>query len=157
MQKISPFLWFEDKAEEAAEFYVALFPDSKIDQVVRYGKEGPGPAGSVMTVDFHLAGEHFTALNGGPVFKFSPAVSFFVHCETQAEVDRYWDAFADGGAPSQCGWIDDKYGVTWQVVPVALIEMMESEDAAKRGRMIEAMMKMGKLVISDLEAAFEGR
>ncbi len=157
MQKITPFLWFADAAEEAARFYVSLFPDSGIDSVVRYGSEGPGPAGSVMTVDFRIGGQRFTALNGGPVYRFSPAVSFVVSCADQAEVDKYWDAFADGGTPSQCGWIDDKFGVTWQVVPRALIEMMESEDAAAKGRMTAAMFTMRKLVIADLKAAFEGR
>jgi predicted 3-demethylubiquinone-9 3-methyltransferase (glyoxalase superfamily) len=157
MQKISPFLWFENRAEEAAEFYVSVFPDSGIDGTARYGEGEPGPAGSVMTVDFHLAGEHFTALNGGPMFKFSPATSFVVSCDSQAEVDRYWDKLCDGGTPSQCGWVDDKFGVTWQIVPKVLLDYMEDTNVARKGRVTQAMFKMGKLIIADLQAAYEGK
>jgi predicted 3-demethylubiquinone-9 3-methyltransferase (glyoxalase superfamily) len=156
MHEITPFLWFDTQAEDAAEYWVSVFPESGIDRVVRYGEAGPGTPGSVMTVSFHLRGNQFTALNGGPVYQFSPATSFVVDCETQDEVDHYWDAFSEGGKPNQCGWIDDRYGVTWQIVPTVLLRLLSDPDAEKAKRVTEAMLRMGKLIIADLEAAAAG-
>lgn len=157
MPKISPFLWFDTQAEEAANFYVSVFPNSKITSVSRYGEGGPGPAGSVMTIGFALDGEAFTGLNGGPHFQFTEAVSFVVHCEDQAEVDHYWEAFTtDGGKAVQCGWAKDKYGLSWQVVPNILLELMGGPDKAKAQRVAAAMMQMVKLDIAGLKAAAEG-
>src|SRR3990170_9009584 len=124
MQKITPFLWFNDQAEEAVNFYVSIFKNSKILDVARYGEAGPGPAGSVMTATFQLEGQEFTALNGGPEFKFTEAISFFVHCETQQEVDELWEKLSEGGEESMCGWLKDKYGLSWQIIPTVLGEMM---------------------------------
>src|SRR5579862_6406669 len=129
---ITPFLWFDDKAEEAATFYVSVFRNSKINTVVGYSDAGPGPKGSVMTVDFDLDGQQFTALNGGPHFTFSPAISFVVHCRTQAEVDYYWEKLSAGGQIQQCGWLTDKYGVSWQIVPTQLLEYLQDADAEKK-------------------------
>jgi predicted 3-demethylubiquinone-9 3-methyltransferase (glyoxalase superfamily) len=158
MQKISPFLWFDGKAEEAANFYVAIFKNSKIANVMHYGEAGPGPKGSVMGVTFQLDGQEFMAINGGPQFTFSPAISFFVKCETQAEIDRFWDKLlAGGGKTQQCGWLTDKYGVTWQIVPTILGELLQSKDAEKSQRAMRAMMQMVKLDIAALKKAFEGR
>ncbi len=164
MQSITPFLWFDSQAEQAAEFYVALFPNSNILNVSRYteaGQEVHGrEPGSAMTVEMELNGQHFTALNGGPgVFEMTGAVSFMIHCKDQAEVDHYWNAFADGSDPKsqQCGWIKDKFGVTWQVVPNRLGELLGDADPAKSGRAMEAMMKMKKLDIAQLEQAFNGQ
>ena len=157
MPQINPFLWFDTQAEEAANFYVALFPNSKITGVARYGEGGPGPAGSVMTVGFELDGKPFTALNGGPHFQFTEAVSFVIHCGDQAEVDRYWNALtADGGKEVQCGWLKDKYGLSWQVVPDMLLELTVDPDQAKVQRVMAAMMQMVKLDIAKLKAAAEG-
>ncbi len=157
MPKISPFLWFDSQAEEAANFYVSLFKNSKITSVARYGEAGPGPAGSVMTIGFELDGQIFTALNGGPMFQFTEAVSFVINCEDQAEVDAMWDGLiADGGQPSQCGWLKDRFGVSWQVVPTVLHELIGGPDAAKAGRAVAAMMQMTKLDIAKLRAAREG-
>lgn len=157
MQKISPFLWFDAQAEEAANFYVSRFKDAKITSVARYGEAGPGPAGSVMTVAFELDGQAFTALNGGPVFKFTVAISFVVNCEGQAEVDAMWDALsADGGETGQCGWLKDRFGVSWQVVPTVLHELIGGPDTQKAGRAMAAMMQMTKLDIAKLRAAREG-
>lgn len=156
MPKISPFLWFNTEAEQAAEFYVALFPNSKIEAVSRYGDHGPGPKGSAMTVGFTLDGQKFTALNGGPNYKFSPAVSFVVNCDSQAEIDKYWAALtADGGREVQCGWLADKYGLSWQIVPTILPKLV-SGDAAKAGRVMGALMQMVKLDIAALEQAAAG-
>ena len=157
MQKISPFLWFEHQAEEAAKFYTAIFPDSTIRSATRYGDAGPGPKGSVMSVTFELQGQEFLALNGGPMFRFSPAISFFVKCETQQEVDHYWNSLGAGGTPQQCGWLQDKYGLSWQIVPTVLGEMLGDKDPAKSRRVMEAMMKMVKLDIAGLKAAYDGR
>ena len=155
MQKITPFLWFDGNAEEAVHFYASIFKDSKIGTVMRYGDAGPGPKGSVMTVAFELNGQEFIGLNGGPTYKFTPAVSFMVHCETQEEVDEYWDKLSEGGAPNVCGWLQDKYGLSWQIVPTALLRMLEDKDPAKSNGVMQAMMKMTKLDISVLQAAYD--
>ncbi len=161
--KISPCLWFDDQAEPAAAFYTALFPNSKIGTVSRYGEAGKEfhgrPIGSVMTVEFELAGQPFTALNGGPVFKFNEAISFQVSCESQQEVDHYWHALTAGGDPAaqQCGWLKDKFGVSWQIVPTALIALMRDADGGRSQRAMTAMMQMKKIDIAALERAAAGR
>lgn len=154
MQKITPFLWFDNQAEEAMNFYLSVFKDSKVTRVNRYGEAGPGPAGSVMSAEFQLNGANFYALNGGPVFKFSPATSFFIHCETQEEVDHYWNKLSEGGKPNRCGWLDDKFGVTWQVVPNALGELMNDKDRRKANNVMRAMMGMTKIDIAQLKEAY---
>jgi len=162
VQKITPCLWFDNQAEEAAKFYVGLFENSAIGAVSRYGKEGfevhGKPEGSVMTVSFRLQGQEFTALNGGPHFKFTEAISFAVRCETQAEVDRYWDKLGEGGdeRAQQCGWLKDKYGVSWQIVPAALFEMIAGKDGKKSERVMRAMLQMKKLDLAALRQAYEG-
>ena len=155
IQKITPFLWYDSQAEEAANFYVRVFPNSKVNKVVRYGETGPGPAGSAMTVQFQLDGQSFTALNGGPIFKFTEAVSFVVHCQTQEEVDRYWQQLSVGGAESQCGWLKDKFGLSWQIVPRPFIELMKTGEPAKKQQMFAAMMQMRKLDWPKLQAAYD--
>jgi predicted 3-demethylubiquinone-9 3-methyltransferase (glyoxalase superfamily) len=157
MPKITPFLWFNDQAEEAANFYVSVFPNSKILSVGRYGDAGLGPKGSVMTVAFQLDGESFTALNGGPNYTFTPAVSFVVHCETQQDVDHYWDKLTAGGKPVQCGWLVDKYGLSWQIVPKALTRLLQDKDPVRSQRVMKAMMQMVKLDTAALEAAANQR
>jgi predicted 3-demethylubiquinone-9 3-methyltransferase (glyoxalase superfamily) len=158
MEPIYPMLWFDGQAEDAAGFYVSVFPDSSIDGISRYGAAGPGPEGSAMVVDFRLSGRRFTALNGGPEFRFNESVSFVVPCETQAEVDRYWDALVAGGEPSACGWLRDRFGLSWQVVPTELERMISDPDPEKARRVTEAMLKVrGKLELDPLRAAFEGR
>jgi predicted 3-demethylubiquinone-9 3-methyltransferase (glyoxalase superfamily) len=157
MPKITPFLWFDTQAEEAAKFYVSIFPNSKIVKTARYGEAGPGPKGSVMTVEFLLDGQPFIGLNGGPQFKFTEAVSFSVDCKTQQEVDEYWEKLSAGGQPGPCGWLKDKYGLSWQVNPTALGEMLSDPDPQKSKRVMEAMLKMKKIVIADLRHAYEGR
>jgi predicted 3-demethylubiquinone-9 3-methyltransferase (glyoxalase superfamily) len=157
MQKITPFLWFDDQAEEAAAFYVSVFKNSRIEGVRRYGAGSPGPEGSVMTVTFRLDGQEFTALNGGPIFTFSPAVSFFVTCETQEEVDDYWAKLSAGGAEEQCGWLRDRYGVSWQIVPAALDEMLQDKDPERARRVMQAMLQMIKIDIAGLRRAWEGK
>ena len=157
MQKISPFLWFDGKAEEAAKFYISIFPNSKIGDILRNGPDGPAPQGSVLTVAFELDGQKFTALNGGPHYKFSPATSFVVNCETQDEVDYYWEKLSAGGKTMQCGWLDDKYGVTWQVVPSVLVKMLQDNDAEKARRVMQTMMQMVKLDIKPLQQAYDGK
>ncbi|WP_205500376.1 VOC family protein [Rufibacter psychrotolerans] len=154
-QKITPFLWFNGNAEEAMHFYTSVFKDSKILNVMRYTQAGPGPKGSVMSGTFQLAGQEFMALNGGPQYAFTPAISFFVHCDTQAELDEYWDKFLDGGQPQQCGWIQDRFGVCWQIVPTALGQMLQDPDAEKAGRVMQAMLQMVKLDIATLRQAYE--
>lgn len=154
MQKINPFLWFDNQAEEAATFYVSLFKNSKLLNVVRYGDAGPGPKGSAMTVTFELAGQKFIALNGGPVFKFNEAVSFLINCETQQEVDDLWEKLSAGGSESQCGWVKDKYGLSWQVVPIALGEMLQDKDPKKSQRVMQAMLQMRKIDIAKLKQAY---
>jgi predicted 3-demethylubiquinone-9 3-methyltransferase (glyoxalase superfamily) len=156
MPKIHPFLWFDTQAEEAMNLYVSLFPNSKVLNVVRYGPVGPGPEGSVMTADFELDGFRVTALNGGPNFKFSEAVSFVVDCKDQAEVDHYWDALLEGGQPSQCGWLKDRFGFSWQIVPAALFETIGGPDPEGRKRAMAAMMQMVKLDVAKLKAAYAG-
>ncbi len=157
MQKITPFLWFESQAEEAANFYVSIFKDAKILNVVRYNEAGAAaaqrPIGSAMTVAFEIEGQKFTALNGGPGYNFSQAVSFAVNCETQDEVDHYWDALSAGGKEIQCGWLTDKFGLPWQIVPTALPRLLSSADAGVAQRVMMAMVKMKKIIIADLEAA----
>jgi len=153
-QRITPFLWFDGQAEEAANFYVSIFPNSKVSSTSRYGEAGPGPKGSVMTIAFDLDGLSFTALNGGPMFKFTEAISLVVHCETQAEVDHYWDKLSAGGQQVQCGWLKDKYGLSWQIVPNALIELAQDKDPAKSQRVMAAMMQMKKIDIAGLKAAY---
>lgn len=157
MQKITPFLWFDGRAEEAMNFYVSVFRNSQVLSVVRFGEAGPGPQGSVMTASFSLDGEEFVALNGGPQFTFTPAVSFVINCETQEEVDHYWDKLCEGGAPNQCGWLTDKFGVSWQVVPRAMVEMLSDRDKQKSQRVMKAMLQMTKLDIGILKRAYDGR
>ena len=155
MQKITPFLWFDHQAEEAANLYISLFQDSKITNISRYGAAGPGPQGSVFTVNFVLEGQEFIALNGGPIFKFNESISFFVECPTQAEVDRLWDKLTEGGEEVQCGWLKDKYGLTWQIVPSGLNELLNGQDAEGSHRAMQAMLKMKKLDIEKLRQAYE--
>lgn len=155
MQKITPFLWFNGKAEEAMNFYVSIFKNSKIDSVTRYEEAGPGPEGTVMSAIFQLEGQEFMALNGGPEFTFSPAISFFVNCKTQEEVDDLWEKLSDGGEKQRCGWLRDKYGVSWQIVPTVLGEMLQDKDADKSKRVMEAMLQMGKIDIKGLKQAYE--
>jgi len=156
MQKITPFLWFDSNAEEAANFYTSIFKNSKILNVARYGEAGPGPKGSAMTVTFQLDGQQFIALNGGPHYTFSPAISFFVNCETQAEVDEFWNKLSAGGKEVQCGWLKDKFGVSWQIIPNALMELMSDKDPAKSQRVFKAMLQMTKIDIEGLKRAYRG-
>jgi predicted 3-demethylubiquinone-9 3-methyltransferase (glyoxalase superfamily) len=153
MQKITPFLWFDGKAEEAAKFYVSIFKNSKMGTVNRYGDHGPGPKGTVMIATFQIDGQQFIALNGGPQFKFTPAISFMVNCETQDEVDYFWEKLSQGGATQQCGWLQDQFGVSWQIVPTALVRLMNDPDNAKTGRVMKAMLQMTKIDIQGLEQA----
>jgi predicted 3-demethylubiquinone-9 3-methyltransferase (glyoxalase superfamily) len=154
MQKITPCLWFDGKAEEALNFYASIFKNSRVYDVKRYGDAGPGTKGSVLAANVELDGQQFMALNGGPMFKFTPAISLFVSCDSQDEVDHYWNRLLEGGRPSQCGWLDDKYGVSWQIVPRALGEMLQDKDAAKANRVMQAMLKMVKLDIATLRQAY---
>jgi predicted 3-demethylubiquinone-9 3-methyltransferase (glyoxalase superfamily) len=161
MQKISPCLWFDDNAEDAVKFYVSIFKNSKIGNVTRYGKEGheihKKKEGSVMTIDFELEGQNFLALNGGPIFKFNEAISFQIYCDTQDEIDFYWEKLTEGGDKNAqvCGWLKDKFGVSWQVVPVALIKMLQDNDSKKTERVIKAMLQMHKLDIDALTKAYQ--
>ena len=159
MKGITPFLWFDDKAEEAANFYVTVFKNSKVGHISRYpesAEQAAGkPAGSVMTVDFQLDGQDFVGLNAGPHFKFTEAVSFVVNCETQEEVDEYWAKLSEGGAESQCGWLKDKYGLSWQITPIVLTEMMKDKDPEKADRVMAAMLKMKKIDIATLKQAYD--
>jgi predicted 3-demethylubiquinone-9 3-methyltransferase (glyoxalase superfamily) len=156
LQKITPFLWFDTQAEEAANFYVSIFKNSKIGSVARYGDAGPGPKGTAMTVNFQLEGQEFMALNGGPVYTFSPAISFFVNCTTQQEVDEIWDKLTAGGSEIQCGWLKDKYGVSWQIIPTAFMELMRDKDPVKSQRVFKAMLQMTKIDIEGLQRAYRG-
>ncbi len=156
MQRITPLMWFNDQAEEARKFYVWIFSNSRIGATVRYGDAGPGPKGAVMTAAFELDGQEFVALNGGPQFAFSPAISFVVNCDTQAEVDEYWQRLSAGGTPHVCGWLKDRYGVSWQIVPRTLTRMVADSDAGRAARVMQAMMKMTKIEIAELERAFNG-
>ena len=155
MQKITPFLWFDKEAEEAANFYVSVFNNSKIVSVGRYGDAGPGPKGTVMSVTFQLDGQEFFALNGGPQFTFTPAISFFVNCRTQEEVDDLWDKLSAGGEKNRCGWLTDKYGLSWQIIPSILGELLQSKDAGKSTRAMKAMLQMSKIDIEALQQAAE--
>ncbi|TMG76620.1 MAG: VOC family protein [Betaproteobacteria bacterium] len=157
MQKITPFLWYDTQAEEAAKFYVSIFPKSKILKMAWYGDAGPGPKGSVMTVEFELAGQRMIALNGGPHFKFTEAISLSVDCKDQKEVDRYWTRLSQGGQESMCGWLKDKYGLSWQVNPSILGKLLSDKDAKKAQRVMEAMLKMKKIDIAALKAAAEAK
>ena len=154
MKGITPNLWFDTEAEEAAKFYTSVFEDSRITDISHYGEAGPRPAGMVLTVSFEIQGQEFTALNGGPDFKFNEAVSFLVNCESQDEVDTLWEKLtAGGGEPGPCGWLKDKYGVSWQIIPTRLMELMQDEDPAKANAVMKTMLQMGKIEIDDLEKA----
>lgn len=157
MQKITPCLWFDDQAEEAMSYYASIFKDSEITDVARYGEAGPGKPGTVMTATFKLAGQEFIALNGGPAFHFNEAVSFSVKCDSQGEVDELWTKLSAGGEESQCGWLKDKFGLSWQIVPTALTEMLNDPDAAKVERVMKAMLTMKKIDIAGLKAAYDQR
>jgi predicted 3-demethylubiquinone-9 3-methyltransferase (glyoxalase superfamily) len=162
MQKITPFLWFDHQAEEAAKFYTSVFKYSKVGRILRYDEasaKGAGrPVGSVLTIEFEIAGQKFTALNGGPEFKFNESISFVVNCETQNEVDYFWEKLmADGGQESQCGWLKDKFGVSWQITPTVLIDMLNDKDAKKAERVMKAMMQMQKIDIKTLQEAYAGK
>jgi predicted 3-demethylubiquinone-9 3-methyltransferase (glyoxalase superfamily) len=157
MQKITPSLWFDDKAEEAMNFYVSIFKNSKVGTVTRYGEAGPGPKGTVMSATFQLDGQEFFALNGGPLFKFTEAISFFVNCETQAEVDELWEKLSSGGQANRCGWLKDKYGLSWQIIPSVLTTMLRDKDPAKAKRVMEAMLQMTKIDMSLLQQAYDRR
>jgi predicted 3-demethylubiquinone-9 3-methyltransferase (glyoxalase superfamily) len=157
MQKITPFLWFDDKAEEAANFYVSIFKNSKLVSVNRYGEAGPGTKGTVMSVTFELDGQEFFALNGGPLFNFTPAVSFFVNCETQTEVDELWEKLSEGGEKQRCGWLRDKYGLSWQIIPSVLGQMLQDSDVERSRKVMQAMLQMNKLDIEGLRRAYEQR
>lgn len=155
MPKITPFLWFDNQAEEAANFYISLFKNSKINSIARYGDAGPGPKGSVMIVSFQLEGQQFTALNGGPHFKFTPAISLYVDCETQEEVDQLWEQLSDGGRKDRCGWLQDKYGLSWQIIPRALQDLMSDPDPRKSAGVMQAMLQMDKIDIAGLKRAYD--
>ena len=155
MQKITPCLWFDNNAEEAVNFYMSIFPHSKIVNMGRYGEAGPGPKGQVMVIIFELAGQKFMALNGGPQFKFTEAISLMVNVESQAELDEYWNRLLRGGQPSQCGWLKDKFGLSWQIVPTVVAEMMQDKDPARSNRVMQAVLKMVKLDIAALKQAYD--
>jgi predicted 3-demethylubiquinone-9 3-methyltransferase (glyoxalase superfamily) len=156
MQKIVTFLWFDNNAEEAVNFYLSLFKNSRIVNLSRYGDAGPGPKGSVMSATFELDGQRFIALNGGPHFKFTPAISLFVNCETQQEVDELWEKLSSGGRKDRCGWLTDKFGLSWQIIPTALGKMLQDNDRAKSQRVMKAMLQMDKINIQGLQRAYEG-
>ncbi len=155
MQKITPFLWFDGKAEEAMNFYVSVFKNSKVVRVSRYGAAGPGPKGTVMSATFQLDGQDFFALNGGPQFTFSPAISFFVNCETQQEVDELWEKLSAGGEKNKCGWLKDKYGLSWQIIPSVLGRLLQDKDVEKANRVMKAMLQMDKIDIKRLQQAYD--
>ena len=157
MQRITPFLWFNGNAEQAAKFYTSIFQNSKIKGVSRYGEAGPGPKGSVMVVNFELDGQELIALNGGPQFKFTEAISFVVNCKTQKELDHYWSKLSKGGQEVQCGWLKDKFGLSWQIVPTILFELMQDKDRKVRERVMKQMLQMVKLDIEPLKRAAKGR
>ena len=156
MQKLTPFLWFDNQAEEAADFYVAIFKNSKIVSIDRYGNAGPGPKGTVMIATFQIDGQEFVALNGGPRFKFTEAISFVVNCEPQEEVDYFWEKLSAGGEKSRCGWLKDKFGLSWQVVPTILDKLLRAKYAVKAQRVMQAMLQMDKIDIKTLKQAYEG-
>jgi predicted 3-demethylubiquinone-9 3-methyltransferase (glyoxalase superfamily) len=155
VQKITPFLWFDNQAEEAMNFYVSIFKNSRVVSVTRYGEAGPGPKGSVMSVTFQLEGQTFYALNGGPHFKFTPAISLFVNCEAQQEVDDLWERLSAGGEKNRCGWLRDKFGLSWQIIPTALGQMLGDKDPAKANRVMQAMLQMDKIEINGLKDAYD--
>jgi predicted 3-demethylubiquinone-9 3-methyltransferase (glyoxalase superfamily) len=155
-QKITPFLWFDGRAEEAANFYVSVFKNSEVTGVSRYGEDAPGTPGTVMTASFTLEGQPFIALNGGPHYQFTPAISFFVNCVTQAEVDELWDKLSEGGKKIRCGWLEDKFGVSWQIIPEALGDLMGDPDEEKSDRVMQAMLQMTKIDIAGLQRAYDG-
>lgn len=155
MQKITPFLWFDSNAEEAINFYTSIFKNSKVISISRYGDAGPGPKGTVMAATFQLEGQQFMALNGGPHFRFTPAISLFVSCETQEEVDELWKKLSDGGEEQRCGWLQDKFGLSWQIIPSALGHMLNDKNPVRSQRVMEAMLKMDKINIKDLRKAYE--
>ncbi|HUQ49581.1 MAG TPA: VOC family protein [Terriglobales bacterium] len=157
MQKITPFLWFNDQAEEAMNLYVFIFKNSKVVSVTRYGDAGPGPKGTVMSATFQLEGQDFYALNGGPHFSFTPAISLFVSCETQEEVDELWEKLAAGGSKERCGWLKDKYGLSWQIIPTVLGKMLADREPEKSQRVMQAMMQMDKIDIKRLQDAYDGK
>jgi len=157
MQKIATFLMFNDQADEAVNRYVSVFKNSKIVNATRYGDDGPGPKGTIMSASFELEGQEFMAFNGGPHFSFAEGISLFVHCETQEEVDELWEKLSEGGEKQPCGWVKDKFGVSWQVIPNALIEMMNDPDPEKSNRVVQAMLQMSKIDIEGLKRAYEGR
>jgi len=157
MQKITPFLWFNNQAEDAMNFYISVFKNSKNVNITRYGEAGPGAKGTVMTARFLIEGQEFVALNGGPVFTFCPAISFVVNCETQEEIDRLWEKLSNGGEKQQCGWLKDKFGVSWQIIPRVLLEMLNDPDPVKSQRVMKVMLPMGKIDIKILEQAFNGK
>ena len=155
MQKITPFLWFDGKAEEAMNLYVSVFKNSKVVSVTRYGEAGPGPKGTVMSATFQLEGQQFYALNGGPQYKFTPAISLFVSCETQQEVDELWNRLSAGGHKDRCGWLQDKYGLSWQIIPTALGKMLQDKNPRKAQNVMKAMLQMDKIDIAKLKQAYE--
>jgi predicted 3-demethylubiquinone-9 3-methyltransferase (glyoxalase superfamily) len=154
MQKITPFLWFDDRAEEAMNFYTSIFRNSKVGQVTRFGDAGPGPKGTVMSATFQLEGQEFMALNGGPLFQFTPAISFFVNCNTQNEVDELWEKLSEGGKPERCGWLKDKFGLSWQIIPTVLTDLLQDKDPEKSQRVMKAMLQMTKIDIAGLQKAY---
>jgi predicted 3-demethylubiquinone-9 3-methyltransferase (glyoxalase superfamily) len=156
MQKITPFLWFDNNAEEALNFYVSVFKNAKITSLTRFGDAGPGPKGTVMTGIFQIEGQDFCALNGGPQFKFTPAISLFVNCETQQEIDDLWEKLSEGGKKDRCGWLTDKFGLTWQIVPSVLSKLLHGPDPEKSNRVMKAMLKMNRLEIKSLQQAYDG-
>jgi len=155
-QQITPFLWFDDNADEAVNFYLSIFKDSRLLDATRYDEAGPGPKGTIMTATFELNGQQFIALNGGPRYKFTEAVSFVVKCETQEEIDYYWDKLLDGGEPQRCGWLKDRFGLSWQIVPAQLSELFGGNDPQRAGRVMQAMMQMVKFDIAKLKQAYDG-
>jgi predicted 3-demethylubiquinone-9 3-methyltransferase (glyoxalase superfamily) len=155
LPKITPFLWFDSNAEEAVKFYVSIFKNSRIERIARYGEAGPGPQGTVMIVDFQLEGQPFIALNGGPEYAFTPAISFFVNCDTQQEIDELWEKLTAGGEEVACGWLKDRYGVSWQIAPRIIGALMQDEDPVKAQRVMQAMLQMKKLDIKALQEAYE--
>ena len=157
MQKITPFLWFDNTAEQAVNFYLSIFKDSKILSVTRYGEAGPGPAGTVLTISFQLEGQEFVALNGGPQFPFTEAISLSVNADTQEEVDEFWEKLSEGGEKSRCGWLKDKYGLSWQVNPAILGEMLQDKDPGQAKRVMLAMLQMDKIDIAKLKQAYDGK
>ncbi|MGC1448934.1 MAG: VOC family protein [Candidatus Sulfotelmatobacter sp.] len=154
MQKITPFLWFDDRAEEAMNFYTSIFKNSKVGKLTRFGEAGPGPKGTVMSATFQLEGQEFMALNGGPLFQFTPAISFFVSCNTQEEVDELWEKLSEGGRPDRCGWLKDKFGLSWQIIPTVLTDLLQDKDPEKSQRVMKAMLRMGKIDIAGLQKAY---